>query len=190
MWGRTADGHASDQTVNNTIVSEIAQRMATHGVAPGASIAIAEAALVPEENLAALGDTLFLSRLPATDNECSRRIAAAVAQAVWEEIGLLAPTKPTQNRPGTFYQAYEDEVTLYGTPYRAVVLPSRTQDKRRHKQLERAIQASSVALQAAVHPAAQQTYCCQADAEAAAAKGRALQTEYHGVDVPVEERPQ
>ena len=37
-----------------------------HGVAPGAYIYVADAALVTEENLAALGDTRFITRLPAT----------------------------------------------------------------------------------------------------------------------------
>ncbi len=37
--------------------------LAQHGVAAGASIYVAEAALVTEDNLAALGDTLFITRL-------------------------------------------------------------------------------------------------------------------------------
>ena len=66
-----------------------------HGVAPGAYIYVADAALVTEDNLAALGDTLFITRLPATYNECGRLIAEAVAHNTWEEVGVLAHTKPT-----------------------------------------------------------------------------------------------
>ena len=66
IWGTPEDGHASDKTVHNTLLSNIATFLAQHGVAPGASISVADAALVTEENLAALGDTLFISRLPAT----------------------------------------------------------------------------------------------------------------------------
>ena len=33
-----------------------------------------------EDNLAALGDTLFITRLPATYSECGRVIAEAVAR--------------------------------------------------------------------------------------------------------------
>jgi hypothetical protein len=47
-------------------LSDIATFLAQHGVAPGAYISVADAALVTEANLAALGDTLFISRLPAT----------------------------------------------------------------------------------------------------------------------------
>jgi hypothetical protein len=67
IWGAPADGNASDKTVNNTLLSNIATFLAQHGVAPGAYIYVADAALVTEDNLAALGDTLFITRLPATE---------------------------------------------------------------------------------------------------------------------------
>jgi transposase len=66
MWGMAADGNASDKTLKTTLLSEIAQLLACHGVAPGAYISIADAALVTADNLAALGDTLCITRLPAT----------------------------------------------------------------------------------------------------------------------------
>jgi transposase len=66
LWGKPEDGNASDKTVNNPLLSTLATFLAQHGVAPGAYIYVADAALVTEDNLAALGDTLFISRLPAT----------------------------------------------------------------------------------------------------------------------------
>src|SRR5437879_6187456 len=139
LWGKPEDGNASDKTVINTVLSDIATFLAKHGVAPGAYIYVADAALVTEDNLAALGDTLFISRLPATYNECGRLITEAVAHNTWEDVGVLAHTKPTKHRPGTSYKAYEGEVTLYGTPYRAVVVHSSAQDKRRQQRLARDI---------------------------------------------------
>src|ERR671928_339527 len=130
LWGKPEDGNASDKTVNNTLLSNIATFLAQHGVAPGAYIYVADAALVTEDNLAALGDTLFITRLPATYSECGRVIAEAVAQKRWEEVGVLAQTKPTKHRPVTSYKASEGQVTLYGTAYRAVVVHSSSQDKR------------------------------------------------------------
>ena len=62
----------------------------------------AEAALVTEDHLAALGDTLFIPRLPATSSEGGRVMAEAVAQHRWEEGGGLAQTPPTKHRPGAF----------------------------------------------------------------------------------------
>ena len=84
----------------------------------------------------------------------------------------------------------EDVVTLYGKPYRAVVVHSSSQDQRRQKRLVRELQASSTTLETTVREAARQADACLADAEAAAAKVRALQSAYHRVEVLVEERPQ
>jgi len=112
LWGQPEDGNASDKTVHNTLLSGIATFLAQHGVAPGAYIYVADAALGTADTLAALGDTLFITRLPATYNECGRLIAEAVAQNTWEEVGVLAHTKPTTHRPAPSYKASEGEVTL------------------------------------------------------------------------------
>jgi transposase len=145
---------------------------------------------VTADNLAALGDTLFITRLPATYSECGRVIAEAVARNQWEEVGVLAQTPPTKHRPGTCYKVAEDVVTLYGKTYRAVVVHSSHHDQRRQKRLEREVQASSTTLAATVRAAAKQEYFCHADAEAAAEQLRARQSAYHRVEVVIEERPQ
>jgi transposase len=189
LWGKPEDGNASDKTVNNTLLSTIATFLGQHGVAPGAYIYVADAALVTEDNLAALGDTRFITRLPATYNECGRLTAEAVAHNAWEAVGVLAHTKPTKHRPATSYRVSEGEVTLYGTAYRAVVVHSSAQDKRRHQRLARDIQVSYSTMQATVRTAAQHEYFCRADADAAAAQLRAVHTPYHLMDVTVEERP-
>jgi transposase len=189
IWGKPEDGNASDKTLNTTLLSEIAQLLAHYGVQRGAYIYIADAALVTADSLAALRDTLFITRLPATYSACGRVIAEAVAHNDWEEVGVLAQTPPTKRRPGTFYKVAERNVTLYGQVYRAVVVHSSSQDQRRQQHLKREIQASYALLEATVREAARQEYFCHADAEAAAAKLRALPSAYHGVDVDVEERP-
>jgi hypothetical protein len=112
-----------------------------------------------------------------------------VAHNTWEEVGVLAHTKPTAHRPVTSYKASEGQVTLYGTPYRAVVVHSSTQDKRRQQRLVRDIQASYRTIQSAARAAEQHVYFCRADAEAAAAQLRAVHAAYHGMEVTVEERP-
>src|SRR5262249_27821024 len=71
-----------------------------------------------------------------------------------------------------------------------VVVHSSSQDQRRQKALARELRASAATLAEAVREAARQAYFCHADAEAAAAKLRALQSAYHRVEVIVEERPQ
>jgi len=188
IWGTFEDGNVSDKTINNTLLSNIATFLGKHGVAPGAYIYVADAALVTEENLTALGDTLFITRLPATYSECGRLIAEVVAHNTWEDVGVLAHTKPTRHRAVTSYKVSEGAVTLYGTAYRAVVVHSSAQDKRRQQRLALDIQASQGTAHAAARQAEQQEYFCRADAETAAAQLRAMHTAYHLIDVTVEER--
>jgi len=190
IWGKADDGHASAKALNTTLVSEIAQLLAQYGVQPGAYIYIADAALVTEDNLTALGATLFITRLPATYSECGRGIAEAVARNQWEEVGVLAQTPPPRHRAGPFYKVAESRVTLNGKTYRAVVVHSSSQDERRHKRLERELQESYATLEATVRALTQQTYFCRADAEAVAQKLCALPSAYHQVEVVVEECPQ
>jgi transposase len=171
------------------ILSQIAHLLAQHGVPAGAYIYVADAALVTEENLAALGETLFITRLPANYGECGRVITEAVAQNRWEAVGVLAHTTPTKNRPGASYKAAEGQVSLYETTYRAVVVESSAQDKRWLKRLDREVSASSETLAATVRTATKQDYFCREDAEAAAEGLRAMPSAYHQVEVSVEERP-
>jgi transposase len=189
LWGKPEDGNASEKTVNNTLLSDIATFLAQHGVSPGAYIYVADAALVTEDNWAALGDTLFIPRLPATYTECGRLIAEAVAHDTWTEVGVLAHTKPTTHRPAASYKVSEGKGMLYGTPYRAVVVHSSAQDKRRQQRLARDIPASSSIIQSAARTAEQHVYFCHADADAAAAQLRAVHAAYHGLEGTVEEQP-
>ena len=101
--------------MNHTLLSAIATFLAQPGVAPGASIYVAAAALVTEAKRAARGDPLCLPRLPATSSEGRRLIAEAVAHNPWDEVGVLAHTKPPQHRPATSSTASEGEITRYGT---------------------------------------------------------------------------
>ena len=189
LGGQPEAGNASDQTGQHTLLSDIAPCLATPGGAPGAYSAVAEAALVTEATLAALGDTLCLPRLPATDTECGRLIAEAVAHTTWEAVGVLAHTQPTTHRPATSEKAYEGEVPRSGTAYRAVVIYASAQDTRRQQRLVRAIQASYDPITTLVQRAARQEYGCRADADAAAAKLRAVSAPDPRVEVTVEERP-
>ena len=78
IFGATLDGNSSDKTSNNRILSRISTIMARHGLGPGAFVYVADSAMVTEKNLIVIGLNLFVSRLPATYNECERAIAEAV----------------------------------------------------------------------------------------------------------------
>jgi len=142
LWGTPHAGKASEKTVQSPLWADSATCLAQHGVAPGASLSVADAALVTEHHRAALGDTLFLSPLPATENACGRLSAEAVAHHTWDAVGVLAHTQPTQHRPATSSKTSAGTVTLYGTPERAGVLHSSAPDTRRPQRRERASQAS------------------------------------------------
>ena len=151
---------------------------------------MADAALVTEDNLVALRDTLCITRLPATYGEWGRVIAEAVARNQWTEIGILAQTQPTKHRPGTSYKVAEDVVTLYGKTYRAIVVHSSSQDQRRHKRLEREGPESYATLEAIVRDLATHTYFCRAAAAGAAQPLRALASASHPGEVAVAAGPQ
>ena len=96
ILGTTADGNASDKTLNNELLTNISKYMADHGLQPGAYVYVADSAFVTEDNLDACEDqTWFLTRLPATYNECHRIVREAVASDRWIDIGL----KPIASRP-------------------------------------------------------------------------------------------
>jgi transposase len=189
LWGKPEEGNASDKTLNATLLSAIAQLLARHGVAPGAYIYIADAALVTEDNLEALGNTLFISRLPATYSDCGRASAEAVTYDQGDEVGMVAQTKPTQPRPAASSKVAERTVPRYGKNYRAVGIHSSRQEHRRQQRLARERASSSTILATAVGEATKQEYFCRADAEAAAEQVLGLQSSYHQGEVVVEERP-
>jgi len=111
LWGTPEEGTASATTLQTTRVSESAQLLARHGVQPGAYLDMADAALVTEDTRAALGDRVFMTRVPATSSACARVSAEAGAHHRGEAVGGLAQTPPTQPRPTTFDQVAAGRVT-------------------------------------------------------------------------------
>ena len=189
--GQCEHGNASDKTLNNTLLSTISKRLKDSGIEEQAFTYIADSALVTRDNLAAMGqDIRFITRLPATYHECERVIGAAIEADQWHDIGRLAQSPPTKNRPGARYRIWESEVTLYDTRYRAVVVHSSAHDQRRLKRVQRELTASTNELTRRVKALHQQNFFCLADAEAAAAQARVERTTYHTLEVRVEQRPQ
>jgi transposase len=186
--GKNEDGNASDKTVNNTVLSSISKHLAKFGIAEGAYIYIADSAMVTEENLKRTGDSiLFVSRLPATYNECARVIKDAVEKDLWEDVGVLAETKPTKNRPAAHYKAHESEVELHGKKYRALVVHSSAHDKRRKKKIDRELEADRKAVESKLEKLSKQTFFCFKDAEKAMKELLAEKSKYHSVEANVEE---
>src|SRR5262249_27022291 len=139
LWGKPADGQAADKSLQTPLGSEMAQRLAGHGVAPGASLDLAAAALVTAAPRAALGDTVC----PAPAGGGGGVVAEGVARPRGGAGGGWAQPPPPPPRPGTFDTVAADGATLSGQPSRAVVGPSHSHDPRRHKRLAREGPAAS-----------------------------------------------
>jgi len=190
--GKIEDGNASDKKINHSVLSDVSQHMAQHGIANDAFIYVADSAMVTEANLAQISDSpenLFITRLPANYKECARAIQTAVGANQWVEIGAIARTPATKNRPNASYRAHETTVTLYEKSYRAIVVHSSAHDKRRHKRLERELTASLKEARAMAAPLKKRLYSCRADAEQAAQELVAQTTQFHQLDIEIIERP-
>ena len=190
VFGKIEDGNASDKSVNHDVLSEISKHMAAHGLGTGAFIYIADSAAITKKNLKAIGkDILFISRLPATFNECDRAIKEAVKKNTWEDVGVIAKTKQTAKRPAAHYKSYETEVTLYRETYRAVVIHSSAHDRRRQKRIERKLLEDKKTLTGKCNEIKKLDYFCREDAKAAANKLSAEPCTYYRINTQVEEKP-
>jgi transposase len=189
IFGKNEDGNRSDKQINNTILTQISAHMAQFGVNEKAFIYIADSALVNPANLEHLSaGQLFITRLPATYAECGRVISQTVAANQWEELGQLSKTKPTVNRPAALYRVAEATVSLYGKPYRAVVVHSSAHDKRRQKKIERELAKEKAALEKSFPEQCLGEYECEADARAAAQAWASRASRYHDLSYTMEPR--
>ena len=171
LFGTTRDGNSSDKTLNNELLSTISKHMANHGLEDNAFVYVADSAFVTKDNLEKAGTkTKFISRLPATYNECSRAIQDAVKTNEWVDIGIVAETEATEKRPAAHYKAFDTTVTLYETAFRAIVVHSSAHDKRRHKRIDRLLKKNKKELEQLAQKLITEPYYCEADAQAAVEK--------------------
>ncbi|KPA11393.1 transposase [Candidatus Magnetomorum sp. HK-1] len=190
IFGKIEDGNSSDKTINNEVLSHISKHMSQHGLESKAFIYIADSALVTEKNLKTIGDdTKFVTRLPATYKECSRVIKEAVLCEKWEDIGVLAVTKPTINRPATSYKGYENEVELCGKTYRAIVIHSSAHDKRRQKKIQKELKTNLELLESKCKKLCKKEFFCEKDAQKESKEIETLPNKYYNVISKIKEVP-
>jgi len=190
IFGRIEDGNASDKSVNHRVLSVVSEHMNTHGVEADAFIYVADSALVTEGNLEQIGDEIpFITRLPATYNECERVVLNALESGQWHEIGRIAQSRATEHRPGASYRVHEGTVSLYDKTYRAIVVYSSAHDQRRLKRLERELKASREQIEALSKGYTKKRFFCLADAEVAAGEAMAQRGAFHQMKVNVQECP-
>jgi len=189
ILGTTEDGNASDKTLNNELLTSISKHMARYGLAPGAYVYVADSAFVTEDNMDKANSTNWLSRLPATYNECSRVTQQAVQADDWIDIGVLAE-KQSAKRPPAHYRAYESTVELYDKTYRAIVVHSSAHDRRRHKRIDRQLEQDRKQVEKACKQTTSTPYFCRADAQVAGEKLiHGASQGYHRIAVDIEKVP-
>jgi transposase len=186
IFGMIENGNASDKKINNELLTKVKGIMSKHGIQENAFIYVADSAMVTEDNLSEIGKNYFITRLPATYKECGKVITEAVLANKWIEIGPIAITKPTKNRPVANYKSYETYVELYGKSYRAVVVHSSAHDKRRKKRVEKELLQSKEEIEKKIKKEAKLKYFCGADAQAAVDRLKSINNEYYRIDAIVE----
>jgi len=184
--GGCESGNESDKKINNKVLTELSSYMARHGLAPGAFVYIADSAFVTPANLEAIGENLFISRLPFTYKEANRVIEEAVKQGEW--IDVPGEPRTTGSRPKTNYRVCDASVNLYGKDYRAVVVHSDAHDKRAQKKIEKLLSASIEEAGGVLEEAGKIEYFCLEDAAAAADKLRGEGSTCHYCDCVVKEK--
>jgi transposase len=188
IFGKSEDGNESDKKVNNKILTKISKEIAEYGLKLGAYIYVGDCAVVTEENLKALEETYFITRLPASYNECSRVIKEAVEKDIWKDVGFIAKTEPTAKRPGAYYKVYNTKVNLYGTNYRAVVVHSSFNDKRKQKSIEKNLIISHKELEELLKVESKKEYYCESDAQVQLERLKKTKSEYYRLELSIEER--
>jgi transposase len=184
IFGNTLDGNSSDKTSNNKLLSRISGIMARHGLGNGAFVYVADSAMVTENSLNELDVNKFVSRLPANYAVCGETILKAVANGEWIELGALAETPDSINRPAASYKALETTVELHGRAYRAVVVHSDSHDKRRRKKIDKALESSEKNVKAQLKGRSN-IYNCEADAVLVCGELNAITGALHRVEASV-----
>jgi transposase len=191
VFGKTEDGNKSDKVINNDVLSSVSKYMSAHHLEPGAFIYITDSAMPTKDNLKEIKEKgiLFISRLPATYNECNRLIKEAVSKNEWEDQSVIAITKPTAKRPAVRYKTYETETTLHGEKYRAIVVHSNAHDKRRQKKIDRELKREYDALKSRIKVIKKQEFFCEADALKAIDELKNFKKKYYSLNSKVIEIP-
>lgn len=187
ILGGCADGNASDKTLNNALLTALSKHMARHGIREGAFVYISDSAMVTPANLEAMGDNLFITRLPATYSETERVVREAVEGGAWTEVKSDVPS--SGKRKAASYRVSEREVVVHGRSYRAVVVHSDAHDKRKTKKLDRMLAESREAAQGTLRQEEKVEYFCREDAEAAAERLRGEGSPCHFCSCSVAEKP-
>ena len=194
LLGWCHDGNASDKTLNHNLLTSISKHLKKFGINEQAYTHVADSAVVTEENLLCFDHRddapplYFLTRCPFTYDEAKRVVTEAVNADQWSDMGCLNQTQVTAKRPAAVYKAYETSVTLYGRQYRAIVIHSSAQDKRRQKRIKRELSNERKILEKKIRSLKTRSFACLSDAEAELKRLANTPSSYYAITGNIEEK--
>lgn len=194
LLGSCHDGNASDKPLNNDLLTSISKNLTKYGIKEQAFTHVADSAIVNKENLLCFDPRddapplYFLTRCPFNYDEAKRVVTEAVNADQWSDLGGLNQTKAAAKRPAAVYKAYETNVTLYDRQYRAIVIHSSAQDKRRQKRIDRELSNDCKTLEKKIHQLKTRSFACLSDAEAELKRLTQTSSSYYTITGNIKEK--
>lgn len=188
LFADVLSGNADDKTWNGDVIKTVKEWLTF--VNPGQVIHVADSALVTKDNLLSIDDDTykFISRLPATFKlEKELREKAVSNPDGWGEIGQL-----TDKEGAASYKVQSFVEELEGKKYRFVVCHSDHLDERKHKTIDKEVEAEAKEIEGQIKEhIVKEGYYCEADAKSAVEKLLdQVDLKYHRIEygISVEER--
>lgn len=169
LLGKVEDGNAADTKLNNETLEQVAKLISDNHIDRDNFLYVADCKLVNRANLELLGDSPFVTRLPASYKAHAAAVDAALEADEWEALGALnqGPASTSAKRPAAVYKIARSPIRLYGRDYRGIIVHSSNHDKRRHKRIERQLAEAQKKADQAIKTAQRDTYSCEKDARGA-----------------------
>jgi transposase len=169
LLGKVEDGNAADTRLNNETLESVAKLISENHIERDNFLYVADCKLVNEANLELIGDSPFVTRLPASYKVHGQTIETALKADNWEDLGPLnqTPASTSNKRPAATYKIAQAPIELYGRSYRGIIVHSTNHDKRRQKRIDRQLDEAQKKAEGAIKVARRNTYSCEKDATAA-----------------------
>ncbi|MCK5923056.1 MAG: IS1634 family transposase, partial [Methylococcales bacterium] len=160
LAGKVQDGNAADTKLNNEELERLTSLIKATGQDRKDFLYIADCKLVTKANLELMGTDPFITRLPASYKAHSEAVDRAIKTNEWEAIGTLNQTPSSSKRPAAEYKVAEQEIELYETKYRAIVVHSSSHDQRQTKRIERKLTAAKTKVDKACKQKRKEQFQC------------------------------
>lgn len=185
LFADVLSGNTDDKTWNGDIITTVKEWLTF--VDPKKVLHVADSALVTKDNLLSIHDDTykFISRLPATFKlEKELRERAVSKSGLWNELGKL-----TDKEDAATYKIQSFLEELEGKKYRFVVCYSDHLDERKHRTIDKEIDAELKTITEEIGEyISKEGYYCEADAKSAAEKFLAqVSCKYHRIGYTISE---